>query len=98
MPYITKSRRDAFEPALKPLLDAMTKAGDKLTKGDVTYLITKLLVRYVKVKEKSYDSLSNVDGILGTASKEFYAVVTRPYEARKQLENDLTREIYGEIQ
>src|SRR2546427_8715354 len=98
MPYIAPPRRVQIDPLMKPILDFMLKNKDKLTKGDVTYMITKLLVRYVKCKEKNYDSLSNVDGILGTASKEFYRVVTGVYEAKKQLENDPNREIYGEIQ
>jgi len=68
-----------------------------IKKGDITYAITKLVVAYVKVKGKNYDSLSDVDGILGTASKEFYRRVTAPYEDKKQKENDPSETIYGDI-
>ncbi len=98
MPYITPTRRLEWDHSgLDQLLAQMLKNRDRLTKSDVTYMVTKLIVRYVKCKDKNYDSLSNVDGILGTVSKEFYAVVTRLYEQKKQIMNDVNREIFGEI-
>ncbi len=98
MPYIPPLRRPKWDHnGLDLLLAEMLKNKDKLAKSDVTYMITRLVVRYVKCKEKNYDSLSNADAIFETAAKEFYRVVTGVYEAKKQLENDPNREIYGEI-
>jgi len=97
LPYIPPLRRKDIDPFLEPLLKFMLENKDRIAKGDVTYMVTRLVVRYVKCKDKNYDSLSNVDGILGTANKEFYRVVTGPYEQKKQLTNDPNREIYGEI-
>ncbi len=99
MPYITPARRPEWDHnGLDQLLAQMLKNKDRLTKSDVTYMITKLIVRYVKCKDKNYDSLSNVEAILSTSNLEFYRVVTGPYEQKKQLINDPNREIYGEIQ
>ncbi len=97
MPAITHERRFALEPVLAPLLEAMYKNRDGLKDGDVTYLITKIVVRFVRCKGKSYDSLKDVDGILDTAREEFYRQITAPYEAKKFKENDPEDFIYGEI-
>ena len=90
MPYIFEVRREFYSEELERLLSRMREADYDLRKGDVTYLITKIIVNYIKVKGKSYDTLSDVDGILGTAAKEFYDRVTAPYEKQK-------REVNGDV-
>jgi len=78
LPYIPPLRRKDIDPFLEPLLKFMLENKERIAKGDVTYMVTRLVVRYVRCKDKNYDSLSNVDGILGTAKEEFYRVVTGP--------------------
>jgi len=100
MPAIKPERREAYRNTLTALLERMSAFNDApfgLEDGDITYLITKILVCYVKLRKKSYKVLKDVDGILGTASKEFYRQITAPYENQKFKDNDPKDEIYGEI-
>jgi len=93
VPY-TKNRF-GFLGELMALENAMISS--KVEKGEVTRIITRILVTYIKLKGKKYDFLSDVDGILMTTLFEFHMRVTNHYEAKKQKENDPDNEIYGEI-
>ena len=95
MPYIPELRRRFYEQELDCLLSKMAKADSALTKGEVTYLITRILSAYVVIKGKNYNTVSDVDGILGTAAKEFYRRVTSCYEDKKREENDPNNEVYS---
>lgn len=76
MPYITKDRRE--------FLDA---GADPLTPGEVNYLITRALDRYIKRHGINYTTLNAAVGALGCAEHELYRRVIEPYEAHKELQN-----------
>ena len=86
MPYTPPLDRTLFEPELEQLGLVLQQFKDPLDRsGHVTYLITELLLAAYPTKR--YGLMALVDGILGTASKEYYDKRTRPYEDVKALEN-----------
>lgn len=78
MPYITKERRDYF----KSLTDNIEQL-NSCTPGDLNYLITTLILAYVKLKGKDYTHLNDVVGALESAKVEFQRRVVAPYEDLK---------------
>jgi len=55
--------------------------------GELNFLITHLLQRYLNVKGLSYSVICEISGALGNANDEFYARVARPYEEEKMKSN-----------
>jgi hypothetical protein len=78
MPYI-KGQRRRSEIAF----------GDSPAKnaGELNYLITLLLLDYLKEKELSYQTLNDIVGALEGAKLEFVRRVVNPYEDQKIKEN-----------
>lgn len=76
MPYI--------HPERKKLIDGGT---DKMSSGDLNYLITKLIIRYMEAKGESYKTFNDIVGALDNAKDEFRRRVLHPYEDMKLLEN-----------
>lgn len=73
MPYIKQEDRDsAFPPR---------------NAGELNYVITLHLVRYLQDKGLSYQTLNDIMGALGGAKLEFYRRVVVPYEKTKISEN-----------
>ena len=86
MPYINKDVRSIFEPELDQIGRVLRQEKDPLKRsGQVTFVITELLL--AAYPEKQYALMALVDGILGTASKEYYRRRTAPYEDLKIAEN-----------
>lgn len=78
MPYIEQKRRDALDP----MWDTPNNA------GELNYVITKLLLKYIDVHSPlSYQLINDVLGALEGAKQEFYARIARPYEDQKILSN-----------
>lgn len=75
MPYITQDRRTAL------VWD------DKLSIGDVNFLITNQLQEYLEQEGLSYKTLNEIIGVLECAKQEFYRRVVVPYEDKKKEEN-----------
>lgn len=82
MPYITQERRDAlFNDSLEDTNDAMESA------GELNYMITGLLKRYIDHKGLKYDTINDIIGALEGAKLEFYRRVAVPYENVKLTQN-----------
>jgi len=79
MPYIKKHRR--------ALLDDSESGPGAETAGELNYLITILLHRYLELHELSYQTLNDILGALDGAKMEFYRRVVAPYEDIKIKEN-----------
>jgi hypothetical protein len=75
VPYITQDRRTAL------VWD------DKLSIGDVNFLITNQLQEYLEQEGLSYKTLNEIIGVLECAKQEFYRRVVVPYEDKKKEEN-----------
>jgi hypothetical protein len=75
MPYITQDRRDALEIEAAPE-----------NAGELNYLITRLVIKYVG-EHPRYQTFNDAVGALECAKLELYARMVRPYEDVKIAEN-----------
>ena len=81
MPYILKERR----PKIEPLVLELSKVLE--SRGDYNYAITRLLHTWIETYGKRYKHVNDAQGIIDCVGKEFYRVVTAPYENIKRREN-----------
>jgi hypothetical protein len=84
MPYISQQRRQLYDEAIAALaakFDADTPG------GDINYIITRLLVHWIRKRGLSYAVLADAVGVMETAKLELYRRVVDPYEDRKIEEN-----------
>jgi len=88
MPYIDKDGRSFWDPQIKELADSIVAAKPEV--GEMNYIITKLLVAWVKDKLK-YVKICNVMGTLVCVMFEFYRRIAIPYENKK---SDLNGDVY----
>ena len=77
MPYIKSERRHA--------IDVMDETPQ--TSGELNYAVTNLIVRYLKLKGKSYATFNDISGALTEALAEFRRRIVAPYEDGKILDN-----------
>ncbi len=81
MPYIEEYRRARLEMSVG---DVQTDLLDlNWTKGDMNYCITQLVLAYTEYHGKSYNTLSDVTGVLNDVKTEFERRVVAPYEDKK---------------
>lgn len=81
MPYITQEFRSGKESLIQIL-------GQEIkNEGDLNYVITRLVLRYIKHRGLSYKVLNAVAGVFQCAAAEFYRRIVAPYENRKIEEN-----------
>jgi hypothetical protein len=76
MPYISKADRDRLHAGL-----AATQP------GELNYLITREVVKYIDTKGLSYKTINEVVGVLECAKMELYRRVLTPYEEQKLKDN-----------
>lgn len=75
MPYIKKELRDKYPPE---------------NAGELNYIITRIIKRYLKVKGVSYQTMNDIVGALDNAKDEFRRRIQHPYEDKKiQLNGDV---------
>jgi len=77
MPYITKVRR-------KLLLSKKDQAN---TPGDLNFLITTEVLKYIQNKGTCYTTFNDVLGVLEAINQELYRRLIVPYEKSKILAN-----------
>jgi hypothetical protein len=80
MPYIKNQARLELDFDWRP-------GRDPLTAGELNFLITKLVIRYVHVKGLNYQTCNDIVGALDGAKAEFQRRVVAPYEDTKIAEN-----------
>ncbi|MEM2915802.1 MAG: hypothetical protein QXT19_00365 [Candidatus Woesearchaeota archaeon] len=80
MPYVKKEVRKAIDPKLKPALKILKNAEI----GDLNYIITRLLWKYLQEKGINYANLNSAIGVLECAKLELYRRVAAPYEDKKR--------------
>lgn len=76
MPYIPQARRTAIDSGQAPK-----------TAGELNYALTRTVLRYIVLKDVSYQSINDVSGAFTEAAAEFRRRVTAPYEHRKIVEH-----------
>lgn len=77
MPYIASKRRREVSPS------GFTPE----TAGELNYVLTRILVAYLKLHAPNYITLNDILGALEGAKMEFYRRVVAPYEDKKREEN-----------
>lgn len=78
MPYIQKDRRAHLSCYRANLPD---------TPGELNYVISMLLIRYIEQKGLTYTHLNDCIGALEGAKLEFYRRTVVPFEESKRAEN-----------
>ena len=68
MPYITQQAR------------AELRSRRPQNKGELNYVITKLIMEYIEYKGLSYQNLSDAAAALSDCRDEFYRRIIAPYE------------------
>jgi len=76
MPYIKPKRREEMDKGVPPE-----------TPGELNYLITHQINKYLFLNGMSYQTINDILGALSGVKGEFYARVARPYEDKKIKEN-----------
>lgn len=72
MPYIIPERREQMDRGAVPQ-----------DPGELNYLITQQLIKYIQYNKLSYSTINDVLGACKGASDEFYRRVAIPYENKK---------------
>lgn len=73
MPYLTKERKDVISTPE--------------TCGELNYMVTELIIAYMKNNGLSYQTCNDIVGALSNASDEFKRRIQHPYEDYKIQEN-----------
>jgi hypothetical protein len=79
MPYIKDDRREDLDQDLYRL--------DIKNVGELTYVLTKLCVRYIAVGSLCYADYAEVIAALENSKLEFYRRALAPYEDARRKEN-----------
>ena len=81
MPYIDKATRYLLDKELLNLYSTITEP------GDLNYVFTHLIHKYIKWTRRDYCQLSAMIGTLECAKLELYRKIVAPYEDQKEVEN-----------
>ncbi len=76
MPYIRQIERDDLKNDPRPL-----------TAGQLNYMVSVLIKRYMSTHGLSYKTINDIVGALESAKAEFQRRVVGPYEDTKIIEN-----------
>ena len=87
MPYILKEDREKF----MDLCDTLGQRAE--TKGELNYIVSRIIHTYVIKKGIGYTTASEAMDALRDAADEFYRTVLAPYENRKRMENGPVSEL-----
>lgn len=82
MPYIVRTRREAFQGFLEKVKDLRID-----TAGELNFLITKLMLIYLEQHGENYRILNEIMGAASCAQKEFYRRQIVPLEDIKCADN-----------
>lgn len=91
MPYIAQDRRPRYDQAMAALMAAIDSGTPG---GDINYIVSRLLVHWIRERGVSYSALADAIGVVETAKLELYRRVAAPYEDRKMEENG---DVYGDL-
>lgn len=84
MPNIERTKRPPLDEAMEPLLKKVRLGR---TRGEITYILTRIVKGWLRTRGVSYDSLSDVKAVLNDTRDEFLRTVMNPYEGKKEEEN-----------
>lgn len=81
MPYITEERKSELQKSINSILS------EPLSIGDVNYIITMIVQKYIYNLGINYSVLNEVIGVLECAKLELYRRLVSVYEDNKIKEN-----------
>lgn len=88
MPYILQPKRDALNPAIDQLVNALSVLEaddiDNDMGGNLNYVITTVLMSCFGTR---YREMAQAVSVLEMAKLEYYRKVASPYEDQKEFEN-----------
>lgn len=84
MPYIAKEIRKCYDKRLETLFKGMPIG---MNPGDLNYILTKIVQKYVELNNLNYGSINDVVGVLECAKLELYRRLAAPYENKKKKRN-----------
>ena len=88
MPYISRPRREAFAELLAKIKETRIDSA-----GELNYIVTKLMLEYLKQHGEQYRMQNEVIGAIECAKMEFIRRKLVPLEQDKQAENG---DVFGE--
>lgn len=83
MPYIKKQNREKFFNTIVEF----DKVSPGINEGDMNYVISELLLIYLREHKKCYSTINSILGILYAVALEFYRRCASGYEDKKIEEN-----------
>lgn len=83
MPYIRPDDRRKYEVGLDSIFAASIGKTGGLPTGELNYLITVLVDKFVEVHGGGYGAINSAVGALECAKLELYRRVAAPYEDKK---------------
>jgi len=86
MPYISKERRQVFEPAVKAINNSFKQLGNNVKPGDLAYIIWVCIKNYLQLGQ-SYWIYAEILGVLESLKLILYEQEISSYEERKKEEN-----------
>jgi len=89
MPYITQKSRKLIDPLLKDVEKYIKSFGV----GDLNYIFTKIIHKWIKMQGKSYKNYNAAIGVLECAKMELYRMIAASYEDKKKEENGYISEL-----
>jgi hypothetical protein len=87
MPYIKSEDRYKYREILEMIDDISLRRNILNSAGDLNYLITKIIHKYMAINGKKYQTMNDIVGALESAKAEFQRRVVSPYEDLKIDEN-----------
>jgi hypothetical protein len=84
MPYIKQIARADFAPVLNEISSKITEV---TTEGDMNYMITRMVLRYLETHGTNYTNINGMIGMLECTKLELYRRLAAPYENKKVDEN-----------
>jgi hypothetical protein len=79
----------------QPSREAISDSTVAETAGELNYVLTRVIIDYVRVHGLSYQIINDVLGALDGAAREFYRRVAAPYEDVKM---HINGDVYGNLQ
>lgn len=76
MPYITDAERKRLYEGVRPY-----------SAGTLVYTLTGIIVDFLEIHKKNFETYNTVVGALETVKTEFQRRVLHPYEDKKMIEN-----------
>jgi hypothetical protein len=87
MPHVKQERRFKFDPMLRDIRAYLEVYPTDTVKGDLNYIVTKIVWTWVKARGLSYQNISEGIAALNDAAEEMRRLKLNPREDNAIIEN-----------